>query len=344
MMLTDDDVLMELIAQPWAFSREDESDDSIFYAEPRMIEHLDSTAIETVEKIIDSLVVEKSPRILDLMAAVSSHLPRNLNARELVGLGLNTAELEANDRLDRCIIHDLNASTVLPFADCTFDVVLNTVSVQYITKPFEVFADVGRILKPGGLFLVVFSNRSFPTKSVKVWDILTDEERIRLVRQYFDRTERFGPTEMFISMGQPRPEDDKYFRMGIPSDPVFAVFAEKKGGAAGRPRRIAADHRTAVPSRNEIEHRKSLVKRTLKCPYCQHKLHKWRITENPWTTWDHDLHICINDSCPYLIEGWREMYDQGNHGKSYRLVYDAVSDSFITIPIPSLNVIKDSVG
>ena len=39
-----------------------------------------------------------------------------------------------------------------------------TVSIQYLTKPIEIFRDVNRILKPGGLFAVIFSNRMFPPK------------------------------------------------------------------------------------------------------------------------------------------------------------------------------------
>ena len=62
-------------------------------------------------------------------------------------------------------MHDLNRTPTLPFEDESFDVVLNTVSVDYLTRPFEVFAEVGGVLRPGGLFLVTFSNRAFPQKA-----------------------------------------------------------------------------------------------------------------------------------------------------------------------------------
>ncbi len=38
------------------------------------------------------------------------------------------------------------------------------VSVDYLTKPLEVFREVHRVLKPGGLAIMSFSNRCFPTK------------------------------------------------------------------------------------------------------------------------------------------------------------------------------------
>jgi len=343
MPFTDDDMLKSLIERPDAFSREDESDDSRFYSKPRMVEHLDRTAMKTVTRLIGDLIVERRPRILDLMAAVDSHLPADLKTIETVGVGLNEDELKANKRLNRYIIHDLNKKNSLPFVENSFDVVLNTVSVQYLTKPLGVFADIGRILKPGGLFVVIFSNRFFHDKAVKIWDMLTDDERVRMVKLFFDRTPALEKAEIFMDMGRPRPEDDKYYHMGFPSDPIYAVFAEKKGGRSDRPKRLTPSESSGMPSQEEIKNRKALVSKNMKCPYCQHDLHKWKITENPWATWDHDLYICINDACPYVIRGWRDMFNQGNHGTSYRLVYDKLKDSFLTIPVPSLNVIKDSV-
>jgi len=41
------------------FSRMDESDDRVFYATDRFVSHLDHIALETVEKIVDTLVIEK---------------------------------------------------------------------------------------------------------------------------------------------------------------------------------------------------------------------------------------------------------------------------------------------
>jgi len=77
------------------------------------------------------------------------------------------------------VLHDLNADPRLPFPDNSFDTVLNTVSVDYMTHPIRVFEEVGRILKPGGLFLVIFSNRMFPPKAVKVWRESNEEERLK---------------------------------------------------------------------------------------------------------------------------------------------------------------------
>jgi hypothetical protein len=66
---------LELINGPEAFSRMDENDDRIFYEKPRFTQHLDETALATIEKIIDNLINVENPAILDLMASFDSHIP-----------------------------------------------------------------------------------------------------------------------------------------------------------------------------------------------------------------------------------------------------------------------------
>ena len=54
--------------------------------------------------------------------------------------------------------HDLLVST-LPFADESFDDAVCCVSVDYLTRPVEVFAEVARVLRPGGRFLCLEFSR-----------------------------------------------------------------------------------------------------------------------------------------------------------------------------------------
>jgi hypothetical protein len=79
---------------------------------------------------------------------------------------------------------------------------------------------VARLLRPGGIFLVLFSNRMFPEKAVKVWRESSDRERVLLVQDFFAAAPEFGPSRCFGSQGQPRPKGDRYSALGIPSDPV----------------------------------------------------------------------------------------------------------------------------
>jgi SAM-dependent methyltransferase len=94
-----------------------------------------------------------------------------------------------------------------------------------MTRPLEVFREVARILRPGGLFVVVFSNRMFPPKAVRIWKRTNEAERMDLVKRFFSLSGRFSAPESFESTGKPRPEDDKYYDLGIPSDPIYALWA-----------------------------------------------------------------------------------------------------------------------
>ena len=328
-----------------SFSRLDESDDSVFYATDRFVQHIDSLALSTVERIIGELVVEESPIILDLMAGWDSHIPATIEAERVVGLGLNSNELSKNRALTEHCIHDLNKDPCLPFPDNTFDAVLNVVSVDYLTKPMEVFREVGRILKPGGLFLVVFSNRMFEQKAVKIWRQSGEEERVVLVEEFFNHAGVFTSPKVFVSKGKPRPKDDKYAHLGIPSDPVYAVYAEKSGGGRSkRPDLSSIWPLTDLPDPEELERRKAAVKDTLQCPHCGERLLKWEVPFNPFTTWDMEfMFLCFNDECPYLVRGWHVMYRQGNMGLSYRFAFDPDRNQCMSIPVPNLHALKESI-
>jgi SAM-dependent methyltransferase len=328
-----------------AFTRSDESDDGIFYATDRFVQHLDSLALETVEKLIADLVIEENPVILDLMASWDSHIPSSLRPERVVGLGLNHSELSKNPALTEWCLHDLNKNPILPFANDTFDVVLNVVSVDYMTKPFDVFREVNRILKPGGLFLVVFSSRMFEQKAVKIWRRSSEEERIILVEEFFSRDGTFTRPQVFESTGKPRPKDDKYAHLGIPSDPIYAVYAEKKGDKRQeRPRPTFAEAYQYPPDPKELLRRKEAVKYTLRCPHCEQRLLKWEVPQNPFTQWDVDfMYVCFNDECPYLVQGWEVMKQQGNSGISYRFTYNSYRDQCLSVPVPNLQALKEGI-
>lgn len=329
-----------------AFSRQDETDDEIFYSKDRFVSHLDDFALNTVESIISQLIVEEHPVILDLMAGWDSHIPEDVKPGKLIGLGLNRNELSENKALDEFILHDLNEHPSLPFPDKTFDAVINTVSVDYMTKPVHVFRDVGKILKPGGLFLVIFSNRMFPEKAVKVWNDADEESRIVLVEELFERAGFFEKSSVFVSKGKPRPKDDKYAHMGISSDPIYAIYADRKGGGPSRkPRPVVRVVYGEKLSEKELEERKKAVKHTLCCPHCGEKLKKWAVPENPFAqTWDNEfMYICFNDACPYYVRGWDCMSQQGNRRSSYRLMYNPEKNRCMPIPVNSTRALKEGI-
>ena len=193
---------------------------------------------------------------------------------------------------------------------------------------------------------MIFSNRMFPDKAVKLWKEANDCERLILVREYFNIAGGFEKTHEFVSMGRPRPKDDKYFATGIASDPVFAVFAEKQGGDISRfPRKILPLKYETKIGKEEIETRKKRMKYTLQCPHCGVSFKKWQVPYNPFCyTWDSEyMYVCFNDECPYFVRGWDFMASQGNTGTSYRLMYNPDTDRCMPVPVPSSKALRDGI-
>ena len=210
------------------FVRISPSDDAEFYERPRMVNHLDRTALRQIERLYERLL-PRGGRILDLMASWRSHVTDTVRPSGVTGLGMNAEELAANALLTERVVHDLNEDPRLPFPDESFDAVVCTVSVEYLIRPFEVFADLARVLRPGGRVITTFSNRWFPPKVVRVWEEAHEFERMGLVLEYFLRSGLYVGLETFSLRGLPRPEDDRYAGQLSHSDPVYAVWGQRAG-------------------------------------------------------------------------------------------------------------------
>ncbi len=169
---------------PEMFQRMDDSEDPLFYAFPRKVVHIDDPAIAAAGQFMATTFAPHGV-LLDLMSSWRSHLPAGFVKQRMVGLGLNAEEMADNPDLD-------------------------------MIRPLEVFADVRRILKPSAPFIVLFSNRMFPTKAVRVWQVLRDERRAELIRAYFHHAG--GYDEPVFHNLSPNP--------GL-SDPLYAVCACK---------------------------------------------------------------------------------------------------------------------
>ena len=212
----------EGLYSPEFFHRQDESDDRLFYMEPRLVVHIDEHAIAAIGEFFQR-ALPRDGVVLDLMSSWRSHLPAGFSKGRLVGLGLNEVELAENPQLDQRVVHDLNADSRLPFAAELFDAAVVTVSIQYLVRPVEVFREVHRVLKGGAAFHVIYSNRMFPTKAVAIWQELDDQRRGKLLGSYFVNAGGWGaPEELDISP-----------RLGVYTDPVYVVSARKTGKAQG---------------------------------------------------------------------------------------------------------------
>ncbi len=204
-------------------SKLDISDDELFYDFPRFVAHVDERFVEQLVALYRERLKPQS-RLLDLMSSWISHLPDDLTCAHVEGHGLNQEELAANPRLDHYFIQNLNKSQILPFQDQSFDAVLMAVSVQYLQFPEAVFAEACRVLVPGGLMIVSFSNRMFFQKAIQAWRDGNDAMHIQLVKSYFASVPSFSPAEVVARPTKPT----LMSFLGAPTaDPFFAVIAQR---------------------------------------------------------------------------------------------------------------------
>ncbi|XP_037493083.1 uncharacterized protein LOC105637867 isoform X2 [Jatropha curcas] len=173
------------------FQRFDESSDSLFYEAPRFVTHIDDPAIAALTKYYSEVFPPSNTpgvSILDMCSSWVSHFPKGYKQERIVGQGMNEEELKQNP-----------------------------VSVDYLTKPLDVFKEMCRILKPGGLAIMSFSNRCFWTKAISIWTSTGDADHVLIVGSYFHYAGGFEPPQAVdISPNPGR------------SDPMYIVYSRKK--------------------------------------------------------------------------------------------------------------------
>jgi SAM-dependent methyltransferase len=200
----------------------DRSDDALFYAEPRFVQHLDAS----FRARLTSLYSEHIPPcavVLDLMSSWVSHLPEGIAYQEVIGHGLNAEELKANQRLDRHWVQNLNVDQQLPLANESVDVALIVAGWQYLQQPEAVAAELLRVVRPRGEVIVAFSNRMFFQKAPQIWTDGGDRDHLTYVAQ------------VLMAQGWDRPElvaeetaaPGALGWLGRKGDPFLAVIAAK---------------------------------------------------------------------------------------------------------------------
>jgi len=212
-----------MLLRPNERAKLDDTDDNQFYVEPRFVTHVDPGFIQQLTDLY-RLHLKPQMRILDLMSSWVSHLPEEIEFAHVEGHGLNASELARNPRLDHYFVQNLNANQKLPLADAEFDAVINCVSVQYLQYPEAVFTEIHRILKPGGIAIISFSNRMFYQKAIQAWREGSEPQRVELVKSYFQSVPGFTSIEAVSRSSAP--SFLQWFGAGG-GDPFYAVIAKR---------------------------------------------------------------------------------------------------------------------
>jgi len=197
-------------------ARSDETDDGIFYQSARLVTHIDDAAIQALSEYY-ATVFKDGEDVLDICSSWISHYPKDFKGGNVVGLGMNEYELSQNNVLDSYNVKDLNVDPTFPYEDASFDKVTCVVSVDYLTKPKEIFAEIGRVLKPGGMGILSISNRCFPTKAWNLWLRTNDLEHVFIAGSFFHYSGLFEP-----------PSCNDISPFPGRSDPMYIIKAVKK--------------------------------------------------------------------------------------------------------------------
>ncbi|XP_042501513.1 uncharacterized protein LOC122079261 isoform X5 [Macadamia integrifolia] len=166
------------------FQRFDESPDLLFYETPRFVTHIDDPAIAALTKYYSEVFPPSNTpgvSLLDLCSSWVSHFPAGYKQERIVGMGMNEEELKQNP-----------------------------VSVDYLAKPIDVFKEMYRVLKPGGLAIMSFSNRCFWTKAISIWTSTGDAEHVLIVGSYFHYAGGFEPPQAVDISPNPGGSDPMY--------------------------------------------------------------------------------------------------------------------------------------
>ncbi|KAH8043957.1 hypothetical protein JL722_14921 [Aureococcus anophagefferens] len=141
------------------------SDDAAFYAASRAVYHIDEGAVAALTNYYKA-EIPAGADVLDICSSWVSHYPINTKS---------------------------------------FDVVTCVVSVDYLTEPLAVLAEVRRVLRPGGKVIFSQSNRMFMTKAVGMWVSMGDEAHLELIGQYLKYAGFSTPPATTCRQGRARP-------------------------------------------------------------------------------------------------------------------------------------------
>lgn len=130
--------------------------------------------------------------VLEFGAAENSYMPENLKLARHVGVGANQALMDQNKALTESFVVNLNdvveeegvnSEELAKLGAESFDAVVMTNTIDFLTNPREVFRSAWYLLKPGGIMMVPFVNKDayiskFERAQTKMWRDFNDDQHM----------------------------------------------------------------------------------------------------------------------------------------------------------------------
>jgi len=253
--------------------RQNTAPDAAFYKHPRLLPAVTPPYAERLTALY-ARHLAGGERILDVGASWDSYLPRAAAPAYVEGLGMNAVELGRNAALDAWAVLDLNAApgaagaparagtggagpdgdaaapasappatagwppgevAALPYLPGYFDALLCNATVAYLTRPEGVMAEFGRLLRPGGVAIVAWSDALFYDKALAGWLSADPAGRLALVRHYLTAGAGLEVVEE-VAVSAPREaavthrQLQRLGREAALEEPFYAIVARKPGG------------------------------------------------------------------------------------------------------------------
>ena len=232
---------------------------------------------------------------------------------------------------------ELDEQPLLPFEDEAFDAALVTLDVGALRRPLEVFREVGRVLRTGGLVIVGFGPARPDPAHTRLWNEADDRERLMLAEAFleFAGAGFTAPTSITLFQG----EEGLEWREGrAPLDEPDAtrahvVFAYQEIVAPAHRDHPPFPPPAPQPAKTKDDIRLDPSGRPC-CPYCQSPMGRY---QPPVTIFEIDygvdeLLVCFDDRCGYYRRSRRWMRSQGHAGFTYRFSFNPATGA--TGPLP----------
>ncbi len=200
----------------------DESNDEIFYSDPKFVYHLDSNFRQYLSYVYNKEISDHST-VLDLMSSWDSYLPKKKKYKKVIGHGLNKQELEKNKIFDSYWIQNFNLNQDIPLDSGSVDYCLIVAAWQYLQYPENLTKEILRILSNQGKIMIAFSNRAFWHKAPNIWTTSTEDERIKYVRKVLI-TNGFNEPKIIKKFNEPSLNIFSFLN----KDPFYCLIATKE--------------------------------------------------------------------------------------------------------------------